>query len=155
MFLINDSCFSGVSMEHFTAIEGMLLYRALVVVFDSSEEHNWLLCLSAYGVSVTITVSTLIINLVQSKGGESYFYYREDACWLAQNYDWAFKGPVLLIVIVNTAILVLGLYKAYIVSRYLNIKILCINKKGVLKLQIFVWRFFFSRYNFDDPGLNN
>ena len=98
------------------AVEGALLYRALVVVFDSGEDYFWLTIMSAYGAAVTIAGSTLIINIVQSKNYGTDFYFREDACWLEQNYDWAFKGPVLLILVTNTAILALGLYKSYVVS---------------------------------------
>ena len=88
-----------------------------MVVFDSSEDYFWLIITSAYGAAVTIAGATLIINIVQSKKYETEFYFREDACWLQPNYDWAFKGPVLLILVVNTAILALGLYKSYAVSK--------------------------------------
>ena len=100
------------------AVEGALLYRALVVVFDSSEDYFWIIITSAYGAAVTIAGSTLIVNLVQRP--ETEFYFREDACWLDSGYDWAFKGPVLIILVANTAILALGLYKSYAVSRNLR-----------------------------------
>lgn len=105
------------SEKMLAAVEGALLYRALVVVFDSSDDYFWLILTSAYGAALTIAGSTLIINIVQSKKYETEFYFREDACWLDNGYDWAFKGPVLLILVANTAILALGLYKSYAVSK--------------------------------------
>eukprot|EP00094_Tigriopus_californicus_P003179 TCALIF_03060-PA protein Name:"Similar to LPHN3 Latrophilin-3 (Homo sapiens)" AED:0.38 eAED:0.40 QI:0/0.16/0/0.57/0.83/0.71/7/0/1072 len=93
-----------------TALEGFFLYKALVVVFDSGEDHFRFIYIVSYGVSAIIVVTTLVVSFIRDD-----FYFREDACWLNDSYIWAFKGPVLVIVILNMVVLVVGLRAAYMV----------------------------------------
>lgn len=95
----------------FLAFEGFFLYKALVVVFDSGEDHFWFIYLASYGVSAVIVITTLVVSIARND-----FYFREDACWLDDKYIWAFKGPVLAIVVLNIIVLVVGLRAACMVS---------------------------------------
>eukprot|EP00095_Tigriopus_kingsejongensis_P010627 maker-scaffold1028_size131186-snap-gene-0.43 protein:Tk10627 transcript:maker-scaffold1028_size131186-snap-gene-0.43-mRNA-1 annotation:"CIRL" len=99
-----------------TAMEGFTLYRALVVVFDSGEDRFWIPYAVSYTASAIIVLVTLMVALLR---GDDYF--REDACWLNDNYIWAFKGPVLAVLALNTLVLIIGLKAAYKVGQQRNI----------------------------------
>jgi 7 transmembrane receptor (Secretin family). len=108
----------------FSALEGFFLYKALVVVFDSGEDHFRFIYIVSYGVSAIIVVTTLVVSFIRDD-----FYFREDACWLNDSYIWAFKGPVLVIVILNMVVLVVGLRAAYMVrnSNVFEMSMVCLK----------------------------
>jgi hypothetical protein len=94
------------------ALEGILLFFALVLPFRDIEDHYWLLYSAGYGIALLISAGTLITSILMSEVTDEH-YFRADACWLDGNYIWAFKGPVALIVAGNTVILIIGIYKSY------------------------------------------
>jgi len=53
-------------MTFFTALEGYLLYRALVVVFDTGEHRNFPLYIFGYGLPIVLTTITFIVALLVS-----------------------------------------------------------------------------------------
>ncbi len=82
------------------------------MVFDSGEEHYWMLYVAGYGLSLVVSASTIIASIVQGGWSEG-LYFREDACWLDGDYIWAFRAPVIGVLAFNTVILAIGLFKAY------------------------------------------
>ncbi len=96
----------------FPAVEGYMLFVALVVVFDRGQTgkrwHFFAICYVAAAAIAGITVGIA--------GGKSEIYdgyFREDACWLDGGYLWAFIGPVAVVLVFNTVILVKALMEAY------------------------------------------
>ena len=89
-----------------------MLFVALVVVFDRGQTgkrwHFLAICYVAAAAIAGITVGIA--------GGKSEIYdgyFREDACWLDGGYLWAFIGPVAVVLVFNTVILVKALMEAY------------------------------------------
>ena len=51
----------------FAALEGYLLYRALVVVFDTGDHRNFPLYIFGYGLPIVVTTVTFIVALLASE----------------------------------------------------------------------------------------
>ena len=48
----------------FSALEGILLYRALTKVFDDAESRNWLLYVTGYGVPFLAATFPFVIAIL-------------------------------------------------------------------------------------------
>jgi len=92
-----------------------LLFMALVVVFDKARERKWHFYSLGYGLPLVIAAVTIVVAAV--KGDLYDGYFREDACWLDDNYLWAFMAPVSVVLALNTFILFKGMREAYKVSK--------------------------------------
>ena len=105
-----------------SALEGYLLYRALVIVFEGREQRKFPLYIFGYGIPAVIAIATVIIAVIKADDDSSKCndYCRSDACWLSDDYLWSFIGPLAGVLLFNIVILVLGLKTAYRVSASLN-----------------------------------
>lgn len=53
---------------YFSALEGYLLYRALVVIFDTGDHRGFPLYIFGYGMPLLLATATFIVALVVSEG---------------------------------------------------------------------------------------
>ncbi len=87
-----------------------------MIVFDRGHTgRSWHFYSAGYGVpllgaGVTVAAAAAADDVYSG-------YFREDACWLDEGYIWAFIGPVAVVLVLNTGILVKALVEAYRVNR--------------------------------------
>ena len=93
-------------------VEGILLYRALVVVFNTIDEHRTPYYLLAYGCPLLIVSGTVIAASIL---GDDCAYVDRGACWLNNDtvYKWTFIAPVIFILCANMIVLVISLRIAW------------------------------------------
>lgn len=98
-----------------TMLEGFLLYRALVIVFDSGDHRRFPLYLFGYGIPSVIVIATVIVAVILEKDNEDndYYYFSQDICWLNDTYVWFFIGPVVIVLLFNMVVLIIGLRVTY------------------------------------------
>ncbi len=94
-----------------------------MIVFPRGDDSKLLMYVFGYGVPFLVCATTFLTALAQ---GRLYYYVREDACWLEDPYVWAFMGPVTVVLVFNTGILIRGLVEAARVCKHhpLNPRIL-------------------------------
>ena len=93
----------------FVGCEGYILYRALIVVFDTGHVRRLLLYSLCYGIPILISFSTLLVGLLTSIHKESQ-YHKYDYCWLNNEYLFIGFYPVLILMLCfNIFILTVGM----------------------------------------------
>ena len=93
----------------FVGCEGYILYRALIVVFDTGHVRRLLLYSLCYGIPILISFSTLLVGLLTSIHKESQ-YHKDDYCWLNNEYLFIGFYPVLILMLCfNIFILTVGM----------------------------------------------
>ncbi|XP_071120942.1 adhesion G protein-coupled receptor L3-like isoform X1 [Mytilus edulis] len=97
-------------------MEGVHIVVLLQQVFDAAKNNMRYYYLAGYGVSITIVGTTAGINFKA--------YGTEDFCWITtdQWFIWSFTGPVAVILIINTIVLMYALsmvcrHSAYVFAR--------------------------------------
>ena len=97
----------------FSGLEGYLLWRRLVVVFDTGSHRRVPLYIFGYGVPAVFVIATVIaafLGYSDGNGGSTYRYHREDVCWLGDDYLLpAFGIPLFVVLIFNIVVLIIGL----------------------------------------------
>ena len=83
-----------------------MLYRALIVVFDTGSHRELPLYLFGYLVPIVISVVTAVVATMLP---EYPIYHFDELCWLKGNLRWAFMGPVIIVLCGNGGMLVVGL----------------------------------------------
>ena len=74
MKILQQMCMmTSLTYDLFTALEGYLLYRALVVVFDTGDHRNFPLYIFGYGLPIVLTTVTFIVALLASENNK--------VCW--------------------------------------------------------------------------
>ena len=104
-------------------LEGFLLYKALIVVFDSGFNRVLPLYVFGYGVPAIIVVITLITAVIRENSDSSVKYLHDDLCWLSSHYVWALTGPAVFVILFNTVILFMGLRVTWKVVHFQMIKL--------------------------------
>ena len=104
-------------------LEGFLLYKALIVVFDSGFNRVLPLYVFGYGVPAIIVVITLITAVIRENSDSSVKYLHDDLCWLSSHYVWALTGPAVFVILFNTIILFMGLRVTWKVVHFQMIKL--------------------------------
>ena len=93
----------------FVGGEGYILYRALIVVFDTGHVRRLLLYSLCYGIPILISFSTLLVGLLTSIHKESQ-YHKDDLCWLNNEYLFIGFYPFLILMLCfNIFILTVGM----------------------------------------------
>ncbi|KAI1724825.1 7 transmembrane receptor (Secretin family) domain-containing protein [Ditylenchus destructor] len=84
-------------------LEGYLLYKMIIKVFDSGNDHLLLLYFIGYGTPIPIVLLTVLFSL-EDYGTETY-------CWInVHSYAFAaLMGPVFAIIFINGVVLILAL----------------------------------------------
>lgn len=97
-------------------MEGVHIVVLLQQVFDTAKNNMRYYYLVGYGISITIVGTTAGINFKA--------YGTDDFCWITtdQWFIWSFTGPVAVILIINTTILMYALsmvcrHSAYVFAR--------------------------------------
>jgi len=93
-------------------IQGVHLYYMVVNVFAYSKSPLLIFRSLAYGVPLLIVGVTSTGYFLGDKP-----YGGEVVCWLNGPYIWGFLGPVLLVVLFNSGILFIGIWKSYEVRK--------------------------------------
>ena len=70
------------SVFAWTVLEGYLLFKALVVVWDTGEKKILPLYVFGYGFPAFISILTLIIIVITERGQEKTSYHHPEYCWL-------------------------------------------------------------------------
>ena len=86
----------------FKGVEGYLLYRALIIVFDTGNVKRLLLYIICYGIPVFVSVLTLLVWIIQTTlFDHEYNYHMKDdtICWLDGSYLYAGFYPVLIVML--------------------------------------------------------
>ena len=83
-----------------------MLYRALIVVFDTGSHKKMPFYLFGYLLPFGITGLTVVVSTLLS---EYPMYHYEDLCWLKDEFRWTFMGPVILVLVFNSVMLFVGL----------------------------------------------
>ncbi|KAI1715355.1 7 transmembrane receptor (Secretin family) domain-containing protein [Ditylenchus destructor] len=83
-------------------LEGYLLYKMIIKVFDSGHDHLLLLYFIGYGIPIPIVLLTVHFSL-EDYGTETY-------CWInVHSYAFAaLMGPVFVIIFINGIVLILA-----------------------------------------------
>ena len=91
-------------------LEGYLLYKALIVVFDTGESKRLPLYLCGYGAPLVIVMITLVVALIVERDQEETDYHNPQLCWLGKNYIYyALDAPVIAVLLCNTFVLFKGI----------------------------------------------
>ena len=102
------------SVFAWTALEGYLLFQALIVVWDTGEKKVMRLYVFGYGAPAFISILTLIIIVITERGQKSTVYHKDNLCWLSETYIYyAFLIPVACVLVYNTYIFIRGLLITY------------------------------------------
>ena len=103
-------------------MEGYLLYRALIIVFDTGHFKKLLLHIFGYGVPISISALTLIVGVLISTTNNKSTYHKSDLCWLENEYLYvAFYPPLIFMLCFNVFILVIGLrINLKVIQTYVN-----------------------------------
>ena len=87
-----------------------MLYKALVVVFDTGDNKKMPLYLFGYGLPLAIVMITLVTALIIEKDQNYTDYRNPKLCWLGKNYLYAaLDAPVICVLICNTFVLIRGI----------------------------------------------
>ena len=105
--------------ENFSVVEGFLLYRALIVVFDSGYNRILAYYIVGYGAPGIIVIITLIVAVIMESQTGEHLYIHKHLCWLGEPYIWGFAGPAMAVGIFNIYILVRGLRVTWKVGTYI------------------------------------
>ena len=100
------------------ALEGIQLYRLVIVIFETGSSYVKTEYVGAYGIPAIIVGVTALVAYLKGDnacGGDclyvylyilvlnlvySTFYVYSCSCWLVDDYSWSFFGPALLILLV-------------------------------------------------------
>ena len=103
-------------------MEGYLLYRALIIVFDTGHVKRLLLYIICYGIPVFVSVMTLLVWVVQAHFFDhpEYNYHIKDKgktiCWLDGNYLYAGFYPVLILVLCFNIFILITIFRGLTIS---------------------------------------
>ena len=87
-----------------------MLYKALVVVFDTGDNKKMPLYLFGYGLPLAIVMITLVTALIIEKDQNYTDYRNHKLCWLGKNYLYAaLDAPVICVLICNSFVLIRGI----------------------------------------------
>ena len=86
-------------------VEGFLLYRALIVVFDSGYNRILAYYIFGYGAPGITVIITLIVAVIIETQTKKPLYIHKHMCWLGEPYIWGFTGPAMAVIIFNIYIL--------------------------------------------------
>eukprot|EP00094_Tigriopus_californicus_P008336 TCALIF_08032-PA protein Name:"Similar to LPHN3 Latrophilin-3 (Homo sapiens)" AED:0.08 eAED:0.08 QI:221/0.8/0.83/1/1/1/6/104/262 len=115
-------------------VEGVHVYFMLVKVFTLEKSPVWIYYLVGYGTPAIIVILSVII--VEATG--SHGYGTDKNCWLDHRNGliWAFAGPVIVILVANTAMFVKAMLIAYrsLSSRSTLAPAVAANGGGISKL---------------------
>ena len=97
--------------DKFSVVEGFLLYRALIVVFDSGYNRILAYYIFGYGApGITVIITLIVAVIVETKSQtDEHLYIHKHLCWLGEPYIWGFAGPAMAVIIFNIYILMRGL----------------------------------------------
>ncbi|XP_072024945.1 uncharacterized protein [Amphiura filiformis] len=112
-----NGCLAVTVLLHYTLIsvfcwmcvEAIHLYRMIILVFGTEKDYRLLYLIIGWGIPVLISGITAGVGL----GKKNLVDFDQQRCWLAikGGYVWAFLGPVILIILANTIILVVVIYR--------------------------------------------
>ena len=102
----------------FSVVEGFLLYRALIVVFDSGYNRILAYYIFGYGAPGITVIITLIVAVIIETQTKKPLYIHKHMCWLGEPYIWGFTGPAMAVIIFNIYILLRGLRVTWKVGTY-------------------------------------
>ncbi|KAK2719817.1 adhesion G protein-coupled receptor L1-like isoform X2 [Artemia franciscana] len=93
-------------------VEGILLYRMVVIVFDYDPNVKLYNMIVGYGLPIVIVGIT--VGAAAGTGSIKNGYSNLEQCWLNRHngFIWAFNAPVIFIALVNLVILVMALHIA-------------------------------------------
>ena len=104
-------------MVFFSVLEGFLLYKALVVVFDTGDNKKLPIYLFGYGVPLAIVMITLITAIIVEKDQDYTDYHHPLVCKLGDSYIYyALDAPVVAVLICNIFVLSKGIVITWKVS---------------------------------------
>ncbi|XP_048051013.1 adhesion G protein-coupled receptor E5-like isoform X2 [Megalobrama amblycephala] len=83
-------------------LEGVQLYRMLVLVFEKTIKHLYM-----YAVGYGVPLAIVIISAISYPQG----YGTDRHCWLSLEFMWSFFAPVCIIVILNSLVFVMTVWK--------------------------------------------
>ena len=90
-------------------IEGFLLYKALIVVFDSGYHRILPLYIFGYGFPGIIALITLVVAVIKESQSVEIRYLHPELCWLSERYIWSLVGPAFVMLTFNVFILFRGI----------------------------------------------
>ena len=108
--------------DTFSVVEGFLLYRALIVVFDSGYNRILAYYIFGYGAPGITVIITLIVAVIIETQTKKPLYIHKHMCWLGEPYIWGFTGPAMAVIIFNIYILLRGLRVTWKVCMLLGIE---------------------------------
>ena len=102
-------------------MEGYLLYRALIIVFDTGHVKRLLLYIICYGIPVFVSVMTLLVWIMQKYIFHyDYNYHIKDddktICWLDNNYLYAGFYPVLILMLCFNMFILINIFRGLTIS---------------------------------------
>ncbi|XP_067259389.1 adhesion G protein-coupled receptor E5 isoform X2 [Chanodichthys erythropterus] len=83
-------------------LEGVQLYRMLVLVFENTIKHLYM-----YAVGYGVPLAVIIISAISYPQG----YGTDRHCWLSLEFMWSFFAPVCIIVVLNSLVFVMTVWK--------------------------------------------
>ena len=130
-------CLKLIVYQFFIGWEGYILYRALVIIFDTGKENKLRLYIFCYSLPFIISFLTmlpwLIKKIMDPTNDPDFPYHRTDICWINTNktnedgtveQSWAYLTGFYLVLIVmlcaNIGILSYGLR--------INLKVMLIHQ---------------------------
>ena len=105
----------------FKGVEGYLLYRALIIVFDTGHVKRLLLYIICYGIPVFVSVLTLIVWIMQKYMFDYDYNYHvsgdeKTICWLDDNYLFGGFYPVLIVMLCFNMFILINIFKGLTIS---------------------------------------
>ncbi|XP_067298472.1 adhesion G protein-coupled receptor E5-like [Pseudorasbora parva] len=83
-------------------LEGVQLYRMVVLVFNTTLKHLYM-----YAVGYGVPLLIVIISAISYPQG----YGTEIHCWLSLEFVWSFFAPVCIIVVLNSLVFIITVWK--------------------------------------------
>lgn len=83
-------------------LEGVQLYRMVVLVFHTTLKHLYM-----YAVGYGVPLAIVIISAISYPRG----YGTDRHCWLSLEFMWSFFAPVCIIVVLNSFVFVITVWK--------------------------------------------
>lgn len=88
-------------------IDGVLLYKALIVVFDTGDHKMLPLFIFGYGAPLIIATLTIVVVLILYRDQETTNYTNPEICHLGDPYIYyALTMPVALVLLINSYVFV-------------------------------------------------
>ena len=102
-------------------LEGFLLYKVLVVVFQSGDEKLYLVYLVGYAAPLVVAIVTIIAVLILERDNGGDTNYSSDICRLGEPYNYyALIAPICAVLLFNFFVLIRGILVTWKVIFYLS-----------------------------------